>query len=170
MPRVKRSRTISSQKPTCANELGYLTGYRDTGSGGLSFGEDHQSVKNPANVYTVDRAFIDARTPKTGPVCEVRGCSAGATYGANHPKALAKRCPAHREEKHAPVMCAVAGCTQTARVRHAAVHRENHRNGQSRPDLPRRRYPARSHSLHQLDDARPAAKSRVFLISFPSRM
>jgi len=119
MPRVKRSRSISPQNtslPTCANELGYLTGYRDTGSGGLSFGEDHQIVKNPANVYTVDRAFRDARTPKKDPVCEVDGCSADATYGANCPIANAKRCPAHRGETDFPVRCSIAGCTEKVRL------------------------------------------------------
>ena len=119
MPRVKRSRTINPSKrspPTRANDLQYLTGYQDTASGGLSFGKDHQIVKNPENVYTVDRAFRDARTPKKDPVCEVRGCSADATYGANNSIANAKRCPAHRGETDIPVMCAVSGCTEKVRL------------------------------------------------------
>jgi hypothetical protein len=96
-----------------ATNLKHLRGYKDTATGGLSWGDDdHVIVEHPENVFIVDHAIEsvqDGASPCTA--CEANDCTENAIYGAKHPRAKPKRCAAHRGKKDIPVICGHPGCT-----------------------------------------------------------
>ena len=113
----KRSRQeylSGAQIATRASELKHLSGYTDTASGGLSFGETHEIVKNPKNVFIVDHAIETVQESKPCTACEMDGCTSKATHGIDHPRALPRRCERHAKDSDMPILCMVAWCEQNA--------------------------------------------------------
>ena len=94
-----------------AGSLKHLTGYADTArSGGLTFGDDRELVKNPASVFVIDDAIESVKSAKTCAVCEDPTCTAKATHGANHPRGAPRRCHLHKQTEDIPVACTHPGC------------------------------------------------------------
>ena len=97
--------------PRTAVTLKHLTGYTDTARpGGLTFGDDHETVKYPTSVYIIDDAIEAVKVAKSCAVCEDPGCDAKATHGPSHPKANPRRCHRHKADTDIPVACSHEGC------------------------------------------------------------
>ena len=113
---------IAKPTPRSASSLEHLEGYADTARpGGLTFGDDHEPVKNPESVFAVDDAIETVKSAETCAVCENPMCTAKATYGANNSSAKPKRCHLHKQKTDIVVTCNHPGCT----VKYPLVRRSN---------------------------------------------
>ena len=118
--------TAVKSPPRTASSLKHLTGYADTArAGGLTYGDDHEPVKNPASVFAVDDAIESVKTAKTCAVCEDPGCTAKATHSANGPGAKPRRCHLHKQETDIVVACSHPGCV----VKYPLVRRSSNQDG-----------------------------------------
>ena len=114
-PASNQAGASEPKKPTAprtAATLKHLTGYVDAARpGGLTFGDDHETVKYPTSVYIIDDAIEAVKAVKSCAVCEDPGCDAKATHGADNSQARPRRCHRHKADTDIPVTCSHAGCT-----------------------------------------------------------
>ena len=109
----KPTAPVKPAAPRTAATLKHLAGYVDAARpGGLTFGDDHETVKYPTSVFAIDDAIEAVKAAKSCAVCEEPGCTEKATHGANHPSANPRRCHRHREKAGVPVLCSHAGCVE----------------------------------------------------------